>query len=68
MIDILNDIEILEQALIGIKDGHSDEKNIALASLENFLQKRKLFWKLLKKKWHLMYLTDKSKNLKKVIR
>ena len=26
MIDVLNDIEILEQAIIGIKEGASDEK------------------------------------------
>ena len=41
MIDILNDIEILEQAVIAFKDGHSDEKNIALASLEKLLAEKK---------------------------
>ncbi len=41
MIDVLNDIEILEQAVIAFKDGHSDEKNIALASLEKLLAEKK---------------------------
>ena len=41
MIDILNDIEILEQAVIAFKDGHRDEKNIALASLEKLLAEKK---------------------------
>ena len=41
MIDILNDIEILEQAVIAFKEGASDEKNIALASLEKLLAEKK---------------------------
>tara|TARA_R100000027_G_scaffold12685_1_gene9060 strand:+ start:583 stop:753 length:171 start_codon:yes stop_codon:yes gene_type:complete len=41
MIDVLNDIEILEQAIIAFKEGASDEKNMALASLEKLLAEKK---------------------------
>ena len=41
MIDVVKDIEILEEALIGIKEGASDEKRMAISSLENLLQRKK---------------------------
>jgi hypothetical protein len=41
MIDILNDIEILENAIIAFKEGASDEKEMAMNSLEKLLAEKK---------------------------
>ena len=41
MIDVLNDIDILEQAIKAFKDGHSDEKQMAMDSLEKLLAEKK---------------------------
>lgn len=42
MIDVVKDIEILEEALIGIKEGASDEKRMAINSLEKLLAEKRL--------------------------
>ena len=41
MQDLLNDIEIIESALIGINEGASDEVYAAIYSLEKLLLKKK---------------------------
>lgn len=41
MIDILNDIEILENAIIAFQEGASDEKEMAMNSLEKLLAEKK---------------------------
>ncbi len=41
MIDVLNDIEILEQAINAFTHGHSDEKQMAMDSLEKLLAEKK---------------------------
>ena len=49
MIDILNDIETLEQAIIAFNEGASDEKNMALASLEKLLAEKKAIFNAFEK-------------------
>ena len=41
MNDLLQDIEILEGAVINLTEGASDEKRMALYSLENMIAKKK---------------------------
>ena len=41
MIELLNDIESLENALILIKEGASDEKRAALYSLQKLIDEKK---------------------------
>ena len=41
MIDVVQDIEVLENALICFEEGASDEKRMAISSLENLLQRKK---------------------------
>ena len=41
MVDVLNDIEVLENALIQIQEGASDEVYSALWSLEKLLLEKK---------------------------
>ena len=41
MVDILHDIDILENAVIAFTEGASDEKRMALYSLEKLIQEKK---------------------------
>ena len=41
MNDVLNDIEVIENAIIAFTEGASDEKRAALASLEKLLAEKK---------------------------
>jgi|TARA_B100001094_G_C17644609_1_gene536665 hypothetical protein len=41
MVDLLNDIEVLENALIAFNEGASDEKYAAIYSLEKMLLAKK---------------------------
>lgn len=41
MVDLLNDIEVLENALIALNEGASDEKYAAIYSLEKMLLAKK---------------------------
>ena len=41
MIDVVQDIEILESALISFEEGASDEKRMAIYSLESMLRTKK---------------------------
>ena len=40
MTDILTDIEILENAIIALTEGASDEKRMAIYSLERMLERK----------------------------
>jgi len=42
MIDVVKDIEILEEALIGIKEGASDEKRSGYAIIERMIEDKKM--------------------------
>lgn len=41
MVDLINDIEVLENALIALNEGASDEKYAAIWSLEKMLLAKK---------------------------
>jgi len=41
MNDVLQDIEILESAIINLTEGASDEKRMAVDSLEHMISKKK---------------------------
>ena len=41
MVDLINDIEVLENALIALNEGASDEKYAAIYSLEKMLLAKK---------------------------
>ena len=41
MVDVLEDISILENLLIAMNEGASDEKRMALNSVESLLNKKK---------------------------
>ena len=41
MVDVLEDISVLENLLIAINEGASDEKRMALNSVESLLNKKK---------------------------
>ena len=41
MNDVLNDIEVIENAIIAFTEGASDEKRMALLRFKNLLMKRK---------------------------
>ena len=40
MIDVMQDVEVLENALIALNEGASDEKRSAIYSLESMLQRK----------------------------
>ena len=41
MVDLLTDIEILESAVISLTEGASDEKRMAIHSLESMIAEKK---------------------------
>ena len=41
MVDVLNDIEVLENLVIAMNEGASDEKRMALNSVENLIAEKK---------------------------
>jgi hypothetical protein len=41
MVDVLEDIDVLENLLIAMNEGASDEKRMALNSVESLLNKKK---------------------------
>jgi hypothetical protein len=41
MVDVLEDISVLENLLIAMNEGASDEKRMALNSIESLLNKKK---------------------------
>ena len=56
MIDVVKDIEILEEALIGIKEGASDEKRMAINSLEKLLAEKRLILETFEKEMAPKYV------------
>ena len=41
MVDVLNDIEVLENLVIAMNEGASDEKRMALSSVERLIEEKK---------------------------
>ena len=56
MIDVVKDIEILEEVLIGIKEGASDEKRMAINSLEKLLAEKRLILETFEKEMAPKYV------------
>ena len=53
---VVKDIEILEEVLIGIKEGASDEKRMAINSLEKLLAEKRLILETFEKEMAPKYV------------
>ena len=60
MNDLLQDIEILEGAVINLTEGASDEKRMALYSLESMIAEKKAIVEKFEKELEKEHLTTQS--------
>jgi len=60
MNDLLQDIEILEGAVINLTEGASDEKRMALYSLESMIAEKKAIVEKFEKELENEHLTTQS--------
>ncbi len=56
MIDVVQDIEVLENALICFEEGASDEKRMAINSLEKLLAEKRLILETFEKEMAPKYV------------
>tara|TARA_B100000900_G_scaffold22263_1_gene17403 strand:+ start:715 stop:897 length:183 start_codon:yes stop_codon:yes gene_type:complete len=60
MNDLIQDIEILEGAIINLTEGASDEKRMAVYSLENMIAQKKAIVEQFEKELDNEHLTTQS--------